>query len=81
MIMDQGQARAVAAIARQAMRAKVSADLPALIWSIRSSKNGRDVDDVAAVSSWRHGQRQVLSIRAEMAKETMPAVMQNTASR
>ncbi|AKN66021.1 hypothetical protein RC55_08140 [Herbaspirillum seropedicae] len=31
MIMDQGRARAVAAIARQAMRARVSADVPALI--------------------------------------------------
>ncbi len=45
------------------------------------NKNGRDVDDVAAVFHGRTVLVQVLSIRAEMAKETMPAVMQNTASR
>lgn len=77
-------ATAVAAIAHRVTRARASAEAPeapALSPAMLCNKNGRDVDDVAAVFHGRTVLVQVLSIRAEMAKETMPAVMQNTASR
>lgn len=77
-VVDRATDRAV----RRGMRARVSADPAAGTAETGQAKKNRPRrEGVAADFLWNGQRPQVLSIKAEMAKETMPAVMQITASR